>query len=231
MGGGSLPMDPLALVIYGVGAALAIGAGIAYRRFYSFEGRARRKLRKAPSRRIADVIDGEIVKVLGTLRYGERRLEAPLTGRPCAAWKVVVFGNQGRDRTPTLEADETTDFLVEDDSGRAYVHVPLAVLAIVQDRHLRSGIVEEPTQRMQDFLFHRNWETHGLFLRRELRYQEAVLEEGEDVAVCGVAHWEPDPDPAASGTTYRDKPMRLRIEGPGTNLVILSDDPSVVGES
>jgi hypothetical protein len=55
-----------------------------------------------------------------------------------------------------------------------------------------------------------------------------VLEQGEQVAVFGRCKWEPDPNPRAPGGGYREHPKRLKIESPGLEQMLVSDDLSTL---
>jgi hypothetical protein len=62
------------------------------------------------------------------------------------------------------------------------------------------------------------------------RHRERALVSGERVAVYGHGHREPDPDAAATGGTYRERPTRLVIE-PLDTLLCLSNLRGVVSST
>ncbi len=218
-------MDPVVLpVLFGLGLA---GMAV-YRVLFSPRARAKRALRTARRKPIREVLDGEVVKICGKLRYQGTPLEAPLTGRACAGWTVVVQ-EQGRQGHTTIRDHSCVAFVVEDDSGRAVVDPVLVDLVLTVDRHLRSGLFELPSRRMAVFLRKHHERTHGWLLPRGLEYTEGALEEGEEVSVLGQGRWEPDPDPAsATCAGYRGRATRLRIVDPPAGKMLVSDDPSTL---
>ena len=62
---------------------------------------------------------------------------------------------------------------------------------------------------------------------RSLVYRESVFEPGASVVVGGMGRREPDPDAAAAGEGYRDRPTRLVIE-PLAGTLYLSNEPRTV---
>lgn len=222
-------MDPFFLWIC---VAVAIGAVATVRQvFFSARAKARRAIAKAVRKRIADVQDGEIAKICGILVYGSETLTAPITGRQCAAYSVVV---RERDRdarnTATIDEADARSFRVEDESGVAWVQPTLVDLVVSMDRNLQTGFFEDPTPRMTAFLDAHGLEARGFLFNRVLEFSEGILEGGEAVAVLGVGAWEPDPDPTSSGRGgYRERAVRLRVTDPPDANMILSDDPATLG--
>lgn len=221
-------MEPIFLFVVGVGVVIA-GAGLVMHTFFSDRAKAKRAIKRAQRKRIVDVRDGEVVKIVGTLRYADEVLEAPLTGRECAAWTVTVEDQGGKSRRTVIDdRAEVVSFFVEDDVGRAFIE-GVATHVIVRDAHFRQGFLEAPTPRMTEFLHARGEDPKGVIFHRSLEYREGAIEAGETVAVLGIGRWEPDPDPEAmSRRGYRDRAMRLRISPPPTQPILVSDEPSVL---
>lgn len=168
---------------------------------------------------------------LRILVYGSETLTAPITGRQCAAYSVVV---RERDRdarnTATIDEADARSFRVEDESGVAWVQPTLVDLVVSMDRNLQTGFFEDPTPRMTAFLDAHGLEARGFLFNRVLEFSEGILEGGEAVAVLGVGAWEPDPDPTSSGRGgYRERAVRLRVTDPPDANMILSDDPATLG--
>jgi hypothetical protein len=217
------------LIFWATLAAIIGGTGTVLRVFFSDRAKAKRAIKRAKRKNIADVQDGEIVKIRGTLRYAGSTVVAPISGRQCVAFNVMVEQSQGK-RTPIrFTEDDCTTFLLEDATGKALVSPTLARLVVSTDAHRRSGVFEDPTPQMITLLDDHGVDYKGIFLNNETRYVEGILEEGETVAVLGLAHWEPDPDPGtAARGGYRERATRLRITDPPEGETIVSDEPSVL---
>ena len=189
-----------------------------------------RKMRQAPIRLIRDVKDGP-ARIAGKLGYVLPPLVAPLTGRRCAYFEVLVEqqGNKGHWRT-LVQTTGGQDFSLRDESGQALVHLDSTMVAVVLDAHFRSGFGNDASPELEAFLSAHGTSSEGLVFNRTLRYREGVLEEGEMVSALGFARWEVDPEPSASSQIggYRDAPMRLVVSSEGETKLHVSDDPSVM---
>jgi hypothetical protein len=76
-------------VIFLVLFALATSVGLL------IEGRRRdqqikRSLQRMATTRVCDVADGAVVKIVGKLEYAQKTCEAPLSGRSCAFFSVLI---------------------------------------------------------------------------------------------------------------------------------------------
>jgi hypothetical protein len=197
--------------------------------------RTRRALRKRQRSDIRTALGGP-VKVAGSLLLGDKSLRAPLSGRTCALYDVVVFVHGEVDKV-LIQERRACDFLVDDGTGTALVRAGAVdqgspgsklELAIVQDGRYESGIFNDATPELERFLSIYGEKSKGLLLNRKLSYREGVFVAGEHVVVYGQARREPDPDAAADGGSYRERPTRLVIE-PLAGTIHLSDDPDMVG--
>jgi len=176
-----------------------------------------------------------MVKICGRLRYvGEPRI-APLSGRRCGAWRVEVdeyrrSGKSGSWHNVITELD-AGEIELDDGTGRARVNALGAQLVIVKDAHYTSGTFNDASAVLERYLARHGHESTGfLGLNKGLRYKEGVLEEGEDVAVLGLARWEHDPSVDSRGARgYRELPRRLVIDTAPDGQLIVCDDPAVLG--
>jgi len=194
--------------------------------------RRRARLRKAFRRnkrvRIADVVEGQMVRIVGTIAPLHRPLEAPVTGRPCVGWTAVVdqVGQQRGGGGLLVEKQRCQELLVEDVSGRARVPAVPTELLLVEDGRITTGAFKEPDPRIERFLQSHGYSTKGFLTNRQYRFSEGVLEPGERIAVIGVGTWEPDPDGASRGQGLREAPRRLFIRPGESGKILLSDEPA-----
>ena len=211
---------------------LLLGGGVMFLIwYYSAEARARRAMKKVPRRAIAEVIQGERVRVVGEVSLAEP-VEAPLSGRPCAYWRVLVEQHVSRGKSSywktLVDEEEGTDFFLHDGTGKALVKTVHTEVVLERDHSGGSGFMNDPSEVLEQFLAERGHDTKGWFFNKRIRFREGVAEPGETVAVVGVAHWERDPDESArAGDGYREaqSPRRLVLSAPedGTPLM-LSDE-------
>jgi len=189
----------------------------------------KRRLREIRRKRVVDVQDGELAKIVGTLRYASAPLTAPLSSRRCAYFEARVEQKHGKNSWRKIaEAKDGGSFFLEDESGRALVRLEDLGAALVEDVKFNSGVLHDPTPQAYAFLDEYGESATGMLgFNKTLRYAEGVLEEGEKVVVCGVGRWEVDPDPCQAGEGYRDKPKRLLMTAPHVGKMLVSDDPSV----
>lgn len=193
-----------------------------------------RALRSVPRVSVSDATEGSLVRIVGTLRAGPRTLEAPLSGRLCACFRVEVDVRVSTGKSSSwrniIREEDGADFVVEDPSGRALVKGGTVETAIVLDQHLKSGTFDDATPELEAYLArHGHKSTDFLGFNKAIRYREGVLEPGETVAVLGRARWEDDPEPGAvqpSSGGYREsaRKKRLVLEPGELGPVRVSDD-------
>lgn len=226
-------MSGFVVVAVAVTAGALVFTGLRW--YFGPEQKAKRALREARTVPIERASEGRVVKVCGRLRYAGEPLRAPLSGRPCAAWRVEVdeyrrSGKSGHWSNIITEMDGGP-LEVEDDTGRARVDALGAQLVILRDAHFTSGTFNDAGPALEAYLARHGHDSTGfLGLNRGLRYKEGVLEEGEEVAVLGLARWEHDPSVDARGARgYRELPRRLVVDATAEGKLLVSDDPSVTG--
>ena len=178
-----------------------------------------RRLRVTP---IEHVSDGVRVKVTGRLDAGDEPLEAPITGRACAAWSVEL--QEGPGWATVLVEQKAQEFVIRDRSGRpALIRAERA--SVVFDRDAETW-PRQPTERMQAFLRRHRLRESGHFpsAAPPYRYCEGALEPGEEITVVGVARLEIDPSGTAG--SYREPPMRAVFEASRQSPLWILDGPA-----
>jgi hypothetical protein len=201
------------------------------RSYFSREQRARRALKELRRTGMRNAREGERCKIVGRLEYADGPLLAPFTARECACYSVRIHHDDTGQRE-FLREDRCGDFLLRDEDGTyALVRGTAAQVVVTKDAHFRSLApltaiwpkLEEPPPRVEAFLNERGKSMKGFFTKT-LRFDEGVLQAGELVAVIGVAKWEVNPHPRASGG-YREAPKLLTFTGSAEDPLIISDDP------
>jgi hypothetical protein len=157
------------------------------------------------------------VRVIGRIHRDAKLLEAPLSGRRCVVYELVV--DELSSGSPSLwqrllDLRQACPFLLEDDSGTARIDTAgPGFVALVHDRvGVTSGIYPGDHLELSKVL-----ESCGVlpmtsFGRwRSLRYAEGVLEIGELVTVGGNGAREIDP--GGERPSLRSPPERLVVRG------------------
>ena len=160
-------------------------------------GRARiikRKFRKVEEKNIASCKDGEMVKIIGELKYAEKPLFAPLSKRKCAAYKIIVeeyrsSGQSGR-WIEIITDKNCTPFFLKNGSEYALIKPVPSELLLSRDANYRSGAFNEASPFLKNYINRFGKKSKSIFgFNKAMRYKEGVLEEGEMVAVLGKGKW------------------------------------------
>ncbi|MEZ4336868.1 MAG: hypothetical protein R3B82_09595 [Sandaracinaceae bacterium] len=228
--GGPSGVNVFAIIVF---ALLLVGVFVFVGWYFSADQRTKRKMRAIPVRAIGEVMEGEVARVVGKVRV-DAPLIAPLSGRPCAYWRIVVEEKRRRGKhsywQTLVDEEEGTDFLLLDDTGKAKVQVSYASAVLHGDAEGGSGFLNEPTPELDSFLSARGHSTQGWIFNKTIRFREGVAEPNELVAVVGMGKWERDPEEAAmAGEGYREAvmPKRLVLSAPSEGPLLLSDESDV----
>jgi hypothetical protein len=181
----------------------------------------RHKARRLGPTEIDRVGDGARVKVVGRVDVGARPLEAPITGRPCAAWSVEV--QDGANWSTVVIEVQAQDFVLRDRSSRsALVRADQASVVFDSDAWIWQ---KEVTPRMRAFLDRYRLRDGGYFgTGGPFRYVEGVIEAGEEVTVVGNARLEIDE--TGSTATYREPAMRVVLDAARRAPLYVLDGPA-----
>ena len=198
--------------------------------FYFSKGAiVKRKLRKAPVRRITDFRSGETGRVIGKIELIDHPLQAPLSHRACAAYYIqidqrVSTGKSSHWRN-IIKEERSVAFVINDGTGLACVNKKHLKSYIVQDWRARSGLMNDATPELEHFLNVHGYKSENLLgMNKSIRYLEGVLEPDETVAALGNGQWR-----MASELDFPDQYDRiLEIVAPEGHHVYLSDDESTV---
>lgn len=202
------------LIVVSVGVALAVV--FSNRRF-----RAVGAMLRVPSSEIALAIDGEVVRIVGEVVAGDPLLSAPLSGRECAFYQVVVsshssVGEVNSSTTASLNdaVDECvgTRFYVRGGSGTAEID-PSGARAFFESEETYGASDDEPLEPALRALLDR----YGLPGNRYTA-TESILLPGTQVSVMGVAEWSADRS-------------QLRLSSTQEQPLNLSDLPTLLAEA
>lgn len=210
-------------------ASLALG-WLAYGRLDPSSA-SRRAFRRAVHKKIADVKNGELVKIAGRIEAVDRALRSPLGAHRCAYYETVIGfvmeelrHPQHADPSVLVRERYARELYVEDDTGKALIEVGTARIVVARESHRRGELTHAPSARVRSYLERHGYDASA-FQGRTLLCEERILEPGDEIWVFGAARWERDPHPSRHGTAgYRDVPKRLVLGAPPDGVLVLTDD-------
>jgi hypothetical protein len=174
-------VDPFVITTT-VGGVLVVMA-VLRRWTWSYARRTRRVLRKARVTRIAELVDGKLQCIVGTVELEGESLVALMSRRSCVAYETIVqvyARNQSVVPSHVEVNRRIVPFFVVDDSGRVRVDAAQAALS------------NRPTARGE-------------------RFEERVIEPGMTVRLVGSVTLDPALDRAEHG--FRDGGFTATITG------------------
>lgn len=197
--------------------------------YFSKKSVVRRKLKKATVRRISNFVDGETARITGKVEFTGKPLTAPLSGRPCAYFYVLieqqVSTGKGAHWQKYIEEEVAGKFGIRDGKHCAIVDCNKVKSYIVQDRKYSSGFMHDAPENLERYLSRYGKDsTNMLGWNRTLRYREGIIEEGETISVLGKGEWKR----AEQDQWSDDYGKVLMIRPPEGTPVYLTDDPTVL---
>ena len=206
---------------------LIIITAIAYQIFFNKKAVIKRKLKKAPHKRIYSFRNGEVAKFTGTIEIVDNPLIAPLSKRKCSYYHVIVekqvsSGKSSHWKT-IIEETKSCKYVIRDSSACALIKAYVLKSYVVLDKKFSSGAFNDADANLESYLNKHGHESEGfLGFNKTLRYREGVLEQGEQIAVLGKGKWHD----AAEVNLPSNYDRVLVVTASEEHPVYLSDDPS-----
>lgn len=223
-------MKPEILIPIGIGIVILIVVLASL--YYSKRAVVKRKLKKAVGKKISDFISGDIAKVVGKVEFAGEPLIAPLSGRRCAHYYVLVEEKVSSGKSShwntLIEEEVAGKFVIRDGRYCAHINSQNVKSYLVEDRQFASGFGNDATPELERYLNAHGQKSEGYFgWNKTIRYKEGVLEEGELIAAVGRGEWK-----TAEQAQLPDAYDRvLEISATEQEPVYLSDDPETVRTS
>lgn len=154
-----------------------------------------RALKKAKFTSFQSVKENEYVKVKGQAKFVKQPLIAPLSGRECVFYQILVEKKSGKNGWSTLiNETRTEDFFIESRGEMAIVKSAIAnsnrIIFLEKDKKMKSGFYNDANHRLEAYLKTKGEKSTNLLgFNRSMRYQEGIIEPSEEVTVMGVANW------------------------------------------
>lgn len=154
----------------------------------------KRRHRRTLPRPIGALPENELGQITGRVAAFERTLTAPLSGRPCVYYALVVLEYRATTKRWRACVNERrgASFVLEDLTGKAIIDPSNAQLALDFDHAERLGYFDSPTDVQQAILDRHGVRAEGILFTKRLRFHEALVEVGDEVAAIGAGIREPD---------------------------------------
>lgn len=193
--------------------------------FFNKKAIVKRNMKKTVRKPIYSYKNQEVAKVIGKVEFIGEPLIAPLSGRKCAYYHVLVQKKNSNGKSSSwvklIEEEVPGKFLIRDGSTCAIVDTSLISTYLVPDRNYSSGFMNDAESNLEKYLAMHGQSSKGIFgFNKTIRYKEGILEEGELVGLTGMCEWRDVSGSLSSGKV-------LVISSNDKTPVYLSDDPKV----
>ena len=177
---------------------------------------ARRAVWGVREKAIAEVKDGQIVRITGRAVARGPLRTSPISGRACIGFSLVVQrhdpGNPAEQRV--IDKEEFDSFLIADATGQAMLHGPFDVKLDPYDKR-----AEDLPPAFFEVLEREGVPVRSLLgIQHEFRYIETILFPGDEIVAIGRATIEIDP--AGQSPSRRDPPVLCHLKGREEAVII-----------
>jgi hypothetical protein len=186
--------------------------------------RVRRRHRRAKPIAIGDLPENQLGLITGEVTATDALVVAPLTGRACVYYAVIVQHHHDRRWEVIVDERRGTGFALTDRTGRAVIEPSNAQLALCFDRSESAGWLDRTTREQEAILARHGVTRGGGLLDKKLRFREAVIEVGDRISVIGAGIREIS-GIAGGETDYRSNtPTQIRITNSAEAPLSLVDE-------
>lgn len=159
---------------------------------------------------VAELPEYQQGRLVGNVRALDRTLTAPLTGRACVYYVVLVVQPAASGWQERITDRRGVAFALADASGSAVIDPAHASVALAFDHREQLRALDPATAAQQAVLARHADHRRG---RSRLRFLEAVLSVGERVTVVGTGTRRPYVEWSAESDYRSAAPTRLQLEG------------------
>jgi hypothetical protein len=172
---------------------------------------SRRALKRTKTTPIAELPQGQLVKIAGVISARDPLLTSPIRNESCVAYSTIVRAGSGADNNGrvALKTAACASFYVTDDSGTAVVR-GAAFLVMKRDGAWENA----PPDLFPEV-------TGG----ERVRCQEILIQVGDRVSVLGRARLEIDP---AGRGSFREPPKLNHLTGSERQPVLIGDADELI---
>lgn len=161
--------------------------------YFSVKNRILRELIKSKAKSIVSVKENEYVKIIGKARHVGEPLIAPISGKQCIYYQTNV-ATKGKHSRTLINETKTSDFFIESGGEMAIVKTDqpnsFRRIFLKRDTLKSSGYLNDASHRLEAYLKrHNHVSTNLLGFNKRIRYEEGIIELGEEVIVKGIGKW------------------------------------------
>ena len=189
-----------------------------------------REFKKSRKKSINRIQENEYAKIIGKAKHVHEPLEAPLSGRRCVYYHVMVEVKGDKSWRRIINDEKHQDFFIESNSEMAIVKISATQKStrrfhLVKDYKEKSGFRNDATEKLEAYLkYHNKNSTSILGINKTIRYTEGVIELNEPIAVKGVAKWSALKEPI-EGYSYS---KILTVTGSKEEKLLVTDEPKAL---
>ena len=167
-------------------ATACLGGGIAaiyeaYRQHV-----AANRIKDTPTSQIGGLTDG-YREIKGRIAKGDKKLQSPMTGKQCVYYSFTVAESHQDGDKEILCDKKSTRFYLKDGTGTAALEIDGAELVLDVDHHDKSGSFNAASPKLEAILKRYDKSSKGLLFNKNLKYEETILEVGDELYVLGPA--------------------------------------------
>ena len=169
---------------------------IVYMFFFSTLAKTKRKFKNIASTQIFKFKNGDIGKVIGKVENIKEPLIAPLSGKKCVYYEVIVSDSSGEDNILLLKEKKYHHFYIVNSSGKAFVKIDKdTICEITSDIDANTGFWKKPKKEMKVLLEkHKIKQKNFLDFNKSLNFIEKRYDVGEQIGVLGKGYWVISPE-------------------------------------
>lgn len=216
-------------IIPGVFIAI-IGIAVITAYYFSPKNTIIRAFKKNRKRAINSISENEYVKVIGKAKPIKTPLVAPLSGRLCVYYQVVVEAKGNKHWRRIINDIKTQDFFIETNTEMAIIKAAAieqntCTCYFVKDFKKNSGFKTQVPDKLEAYLKTHQKKTRSVFgVNKTIRYTEAIIALNEKIGVKGIAKWKSLKQPIV-GYTYS---KILTFEGSKKQKLLITDEPKAL---
>ncbi len=207
-----------------------------YNHYFNSEATILRRLKKLPQNRIGSLRTNTFSKISGKALNINDPLTAPLSKRKCIFYKITIQQRVSSGKSSSwetlIEKENIQDFFIEKNGERAIV-LPIKMPRnymdyLVTDKTTNSGTFNDPTPEFMKLLKFHNIDSETLFgFNKQLKYEEAIIEVGEQITVAGNVRWMDLENPIAD---YSYSSIVSLSGDKNDKKLIITDSPKAINQ-
>ncbi len=189
-----------------------------------------REFKKSRKKSINSIKENEYAKIIGHAKYVNDPLEAPLSGRQCVYYHVMIEVKGDKSWRRIINDVQSQDFFVETATEMAIVksasiQKSTSKCYLVKDYKENSGFRNDAPEKLKAYLKQHNKKSTGILgINKAIRYTEGIIELNEKIGVKGIAKWKSLKDPI-EGYSYS---KILTFEGSKKEKLLITDEPKAL---